>query len=574
MKSKKLPVRLLMQISAGVLILVMLLGGTYAWSEAQQPKTNEFEGKGLRYNVSLVENFDKEADMQLKTPVAKPTFVSNLGETDAVAYIRLTLKEYMELRQVEYQYSDNRYAINDGTNNSYIGDLHGEYLYYIDLDGSDVAGARAYFAGLGYDMAVRTIDWFDKDGKVTPLIPGDDGFLIPASGWYLQTDWFDPDGQYGKFIVTKATPVDPAIPVIFGSRRGDTEHNELNGDHNEALWTKFIWASLDDPSLDNAIRAYIDLGLNFGDIMSLSDFMDPAGNNGNPIAAWIYDDTNPADAYIYWGEPLIGGAYTANILNDVTLKKHPDGDFYYGLRIEMEAVSFSDMKLWDGVAPNDLLLNAYGYTPAPHATGIVGLYLTTAGDNANVRVLAGTLNYDIGPSVNISGAVSAANVLGGESGTITNILPDSTDLVIYFDKDAAAPYEITVTGVTVNGVSIPWTVLTSKMVITGVTAGVPLVNAGGNQGNANATVIFNVSIIDETVIGAINPYPTFTYSLPSGSFLSANLGTKNVTVYVHSDCTYGSTAGVNDIGSFSFTATLAYGGPATVTITNIAFTNN
>ena len=76
--------------------------------------------------------------------------------------------------------------------------------------------------------------------------------------------------------------------------------------------------------------------------------------DGKPVAKWIYDDTSSnAEPYVYWGQALEVGESTSNVMEAVRLAKQPEGDFYYSIRVDMEAVIKDQIDEW-GVFPDEI----------------------------------------------------------------------------------------------------------------------------------------------------------------------------------------------------------------------------
>jgi len=310
--------RFMAQVLIVLLVVALLTGATYAWQSFDQPKTNEFSGKGSAYDVTLVEKFDPDAatDWEEGEDVDKTAYVKNMGE--APIYVRLTLKEYMEIAPIAYEYSEQRYAVYSDTTYGSVGE---------------------FLCGNTYDDAILRRNHYGFTGE--PVLLTD--VFTGKSGYYVPTDWDDVNGQYGKKMVT-AINNGSVIPVIPGTLKGDgSGFTADNGNENEYNWPKYAW----DGSSNEVLREYITLNLHHVVAYSAwNSAMDPC---------WVYYDDNPE--YIYWSKALLAGEQTDLIIDGVTLAKRPGGSFYYANRFDLEAVSANELVRWEFT---DFLEEIYG----------------------------------------------------------------------------------------------------------------------------------------------------------------------------------------------------------------------
>ena len=305
--------------TTAALAVALLLGGTtYAWTDYSQHKTNELSGSKIRYDVRLVEDFDEVENWELGGgPVAKEIRAANKGvasQNYGEVYVRLQLKEYMEIGTMVYTETPKRYMI----------DTAGNFLTF-------ESAADALAAYPGHNVAGPMID----------VVTG-------ASGYFVETQAKDPDGQYGKYVVTEyRVDMSGATPVILGTARasGDAagrHHYAANGELTDPLrnrecdYPAHIWET---PS---AIAGYIEwlLGADVQPLSAWSASADP-----KPGAFWVYDDLY-GTGWVYWMQPLAPGQTTSNLLEGVELVNQPDSPFYYAIHTDMQAVSYADLAKW------------------------------------------------------------------------------------------------------------------------------------------------------------------------------------------------------------------------------------
>jgi len=392
MGNNKKRARMLAQIVAGVLVLAMLIGATYAWSDYSQHKTNTLAGELPLYNVTLNDEFtpNDHWSVDVNGGVEKKVVsVTNpLAENKGDVYVRIAVKEYMSFTPALYTYSDVRYATEpDPTNNGV-----GQFLVY-----QDEASAQAAMTALGY--AGAPVDYtLAGYGAALPL--GE------QNGWYLPTSYTDVNGQYGKFLVLSAGP-DTAKPVVYGNpdAQPSSDQNVANGmgiiqsngkgagDEGalaENSWALMNWAAPNNDYLNSGeyvnggpvilnntygagpitdIREFVAPQL--GDIIPYSTWYNWYVELGNPDpGVWVYNDLSTIDPYIYWSKPLQPGQTTADLVKSLTLLKQPDGYFNYEMFVDMEAVSKLQMaEHWGTTDDNGILamydVKAAAPTPTP-----------------------------------------------------------------------------------------------------------------------------------------------------------------------------------------------------------------
>jgi len=345
--------KLFSQILAVVLVVALVAGGTYALVDFTQHKTNVFSGENKNLNVTLNEDFKPHDNWKEGVTVPKTVSVTNVLDTvlPEVAYVRLALKEYMDMTEVEYTYAT------DGTNpyrfltytavTAPTPDAIGEFITFATRkEGTDWAKAYPDFGFVPADIT----------GPFTNALAADP----TAKGFYVKTDVGDVNGQYGKYLVTEIkgdkTKVIAAKDLFVKWDHELTDFHAENGDKYEyGDFARYIWKEK-----TAAVREFVKV--NFG-----ADVIPMSGWDGNPVQKWIYDDlaaTASTAPYVYWGAPLAPGQTTTNFLESVTLLKQPKDRFFYAIRVDMETVTKDDIdKLVD--LPGNIKV---AWTKVPKAT--------------------------------------------------------------------------------------------------------------------------------------------------------------------------------------------------------------
>jgi alternate signal-mediated exported protein len=307
---------------------LLLLGGVYAWSSSNQHKTNEFSNTLKDNDVTLVEDFESVNDWQTGQEINKDISVKNntAVATGSNAYVRISLKEFLEFTNKTEELSKIRYAVTTA------GD-------FAKFDTQAEAQAYADANGLGNPEQISTTAF---EG---------------ANKWFIQTQADATHGQYGKFLVLSigdaANPsksiIDPAV-----SKAANIDHQAVT--HDEDAYTTQLF-NAGDASLRNYpsqvkdypagggieptkdLKDYITW--TFGsDVTTLEEWENSAAK-GTPTAKWIIDTTN---GYVYWGQALAPSTSTTKFLDSVTLKQTPkDVALYYAIHTNLEAVDYDEI---------------------------------------------------------------------------------------------------------------------------------------------------------------------------------------------------------------------------------------
>ena len=305
--------RIVTVIAALLILIVTTLGGTLAYQDYKQHKSNEFNGDTIKFEARLVEDFDEVNDWKINDgPVTKKISVVNLGQAPEYGdvYVRIQLKEYMEIGALSY----------DETNERYMIDTRGEFIIYDTVDDAIAATAvGGVYAGHNYK-------------NLTDAVTG-------KSGYFIETRDHDPNGQMGKHVITSFMVSDATAVIKNGPQQkaSGTNHHEFQSE--ECDYAIHSWK----PGSVLETRDYIEWQLNTGAIITLSEWLDPAGiYKGMPIDKWVIDDTND-EGWVYWGRALEPGSGTALFMESVTLIQQPEGSLYYVIHTDMQAVSLDEL---------------------------------------------------------------------------------------------------------------------------------------------------------------------------------------------------------------------------------------
>ena len=315
---------------AVIALIATMLGGTYAYHDIKQHKSNEFMGSTSKYEARLVEDFAEVEDWQVGDgAVDKKISVVNHGreaEGYGEVYVRIQLKEYMEIGEIRYTETEKRYML----------DTAGKFVIF-ETEAEALSATGPGGAYEGHALA-----------ELTDAVTG-------RHGWFIETQDHDINGQMGKHVITEFEVGDAEKVIKDGPGRAtDTNHhgtvikdsdgNTVGFSHEseECLYKVHSWKGDADSRLDT--RDYIEWQLNTGAIITVSEWLDPAGPyKGQPVGKWIVEDRDDS-GWVYWGEALKpDGGQTANFMESVTLVKQPDGSFYYVIHTELEAVSLEEL---------------------------------------------------------------------------------------------------------------------------------------------------------------------------------------------------------------------------------------
>jgi len=300
----------------------MIVGGVFAWADNGQHKTNPITGNNLldRPDVVLVEDFEEPDDPPPGQEIKKELWVKNTG--DSRLYVRLQLKEYMEISKITYSYSDQELLV----------DADGKFMQSAGTGAADLASFKLGLDNMGLVY---------EDSQIVTLRAYGD----TIDRFYLATgETTNINGKYGKRLLLDYDQADPRSlveDVIRGSYESTADHK--NHPTSECLYTPHLWndpppepenCGQGDDGNDPACGFHDYFGWKLGaPLTKLSEW------DGQPVAAWILDDGSD-EGWAYWGEALRPGENTAKLLESITLLQRPDGPYYYAIHVDMQAVDW------------------------------------------------------------------------------------------------------------------------------------------------------------------------------------------------------------------------------------------
>jgi len=359
-------------VTAALLVIALLLTGTYAYIALGQHDSNEAMGSGTKYDATLNEEYEPPTDWKVSDPaVSKKINVTNTGLTDGTygdVYIRVQLREYMEIAPISYVYYD---VNNDGTPDLYMTNPDGSYVIFDTQTDAQTAYP-------GHTVA-----------ELTDAVSG-------QTGWFVQTQAGDMNGQYGKYVIKEFTSGTAGSLVSGVTRATDADYGE-EGHNGECDYTLHVWdENVTGYSDTELFLAYVKWTLG-DDVITIDEW------DGTSMAKWIID-TSSEDGWIYWGEALAPGVTTSNLLEAIQLIQQPDGTFYYVIHSDMEAVSYEE--LWSDLP--DSLRAAWeaqeSQVPEEPEVPEFGLFYS----EGNKLYNEGTTSSPVNLTINLTSPVGAA----------------------------------------------------------------------------------------------------------------------------------------------------------------------
>jgi hypothetical protein len=352
-----------------VLFFGTLLSDTFAWREYSQFKTNSAIGGTLRYDVTLNDTFVPVNDWVVgDRPIHKAVTVTNPTQSGEPVYVRIVLKEYLQLNAVSHVYSGSMYATDPVSGRFYAvsdgsrwtvdfdeplpfaknGVRYTEAEFRGAMAAISPAAVSSWIASLGFDPAntLTEIAW--------DVATGDAGLFI--------VDWLD-----GRRAVTAVAQSVRSVPEFYlGNTVARSSYAEMETGkygvpfyydpaelYGEQLYPPHNYAeTVLDPTYP--IREYVAWHWDTAKVISIGAFLaNPSRYAGG---VWVYTDTDPY--YLYWSNPLGSGETTGDALGTVELVSQPDSAFYYAIHVDLEAVSKDELSAWLGFTGRDATLNA------------------------------------------------------------------------------------------------------------------------------------------------------------------------------------------------------------------------
>lgn len=345
-------------ITAVLLAAAMLLGATYAWNDTRQHKTNPFsatnsdhpEGMETR-EITLNNTFtppswawgDAETEGQTTPNLIS---VSNMGASTTHTFVRLSLKQYMELRTA--------------TEDFYKDELGTVILFATFPDGPD----------MGKYMTVDDATRLGLNYGSFPIVTGVAPDGTETTQLYATTsDSEQTNGIYGKPMLKTELQVVwggvPKAPINHGPQtpgKGECAYTPtIKGVTNMAGRVVPTAMNVPDKSKVKSIEEYVKIDWNTTikespNIITFKEWQ--TTYNCDWVDKWIYDDVKVTAAdiaagaqegWVYWGSPLEPSKSTTDLINSVsTTRTDPminilaaglSGAVDYVVHTDMEAVS-------------------------------------------------------------------------------------------------------------------------------------------------------------------------------------------------------------------------------------------
>jgi len=328
---KRLNKRLVYAICSAVIALSLIVGGVFAWVDNSQHRSNVITGGGLHDppGVILVEDFEEPEDPRVGADITKEVWVRNIGES--FVFVRLQLKEFMEIAKVSYEYSE-------------------EFLL-VDRDGRFVSSAGTSAADLAaFKLALDNMGLVYEDSQIVTLRAYGDS----VDRFYLATnEHTNINGKYGTRLMLDYNQ-DAPRSLVEGVQRGQYEvsNDHRNNPTSECLYTPHVWHG---PAINDCGHGECLDGFGFHDyfewtmgpsLILLSEW------DGHPVAAWILDDISDEkdQGWAYWGEALRPADSTSRILESIKLIQQPAGPYYYAIHVDMQAAAIYQLSAnFDGM---------------------------------------------------------------------------------------------------------------------------------------------------------------------------------------------------------------------------------
>ncbi|MDR0906106.1 MAG: hypothetical protein LBN00_08050 [Oscillospiraceae bacterium] len=360
MKTKLTPKvkKLLALVLAGTIIAGTMLWGTFAWNDQTQFDLNEASGGVDHYDVTLNDAYTPVDDWKVSdSPLKKEISVTNTGAE--TTYVRLSLKEYLEIAKLAVTASTERYATDPDTGEFYVWTDGAIWTFGEYTDTITGATSIGYIDNTGAgSQTAPTIDTTNIQSWLDSIDYSDNSYEFVADfatgqvGYFVVADDSDINGVYGKHAINANAAA--AESVVAGVTRApkltDADfYNPLDiQTGTEFAYTPYYFgAVLPDPTY-YPIREYVQWNATNAPV-KLTDFLASPSTYAGGV--WLYDDVtgSPAQNYVYWSEPLAAGDTTAKVLDTVELIKQPEGPFYYALHVDLEAISEDALVKWTGV---------------------------------------------------------------------------------------------------------------------------------------------------------------------------------------------------------------------------------
>jgi len=421
--------------AATVALLVVLataVGGTLAYQDYKQHKSNELSGSQIKYEARLVEDFEEVFDWKVGEDIKKEIRVANVGKAEAGygdVYVRLQLKEFMQIGDIIIEETPERYMVANG--------------------GLEIVTSGGTFTFEDGHYVIFPSELLAKEAFPNNNVKYLTDAVTKETGWFIETKAGDFNGQYGKHVVTKYGfgDMEPVIPGSVFCPEDQRNHHGIKdpvtGEYDvwslECNYPIHTWDDPDGPEYRAYIKQYIKWVLG-EDIIFIDEW------DGKPVAAWIIDDADP-NGWAYWGQALAPETSTSNILEKVLLINQPDGNFYYCLHVDMQALSIDEFLKDDGEGKdwnNDVKDSYVKNRPT--------IKLTNLPDPATVKV-GETLQpptVTVGPEGAAQGPLTWTSSRPGiatvdQNGVVTGVAVGQATIIVTAPNGARGQYTVTVT---------------------------------------------------------------------------------------------------------------------------------
>ena len=372
-------------IIAVILLIAIVLTGTFAFILPFQHRSNELGGDGVRHDATLNENFEPVTGWTVRDPeVTKQINVTNTGNNTTgwgSVFVRINLREFMEIYDTTFFYwevaadgtidmvhqadMDERATLFMTDSNNLAGDPSRVFVVCTEEASiqagpgssilSDSAGTAATNILINYPhlfpnmSASNPADVASVESRVVRTID----YVSGVFGWFVISQEGDLHGQYGRPMVADVKDSGLVPPQIIGTPTTPRAENVDYGTHEpngECDYDIHQWQGITNATLPNVEGNFAAPTTNYRDWI-----MWTLGENvilhsqwdNEPVDAWIIDDrAGETDGWVYWGRALAVGETTANFLETVTLLNQPVGDFYYVIHTHMESVSLASLSTW------------------------------------------------------------------------------------------------------------------------------------------------------------------------------------------------------------------------------------
>lgn len=310
--------KLTMVSVAFALCVVLMLGGTFAWSSISQTALNEFQGEMKNPGGRLHDDFDGKN---------KEIYVENFTKQNEglPIIVRVRLYEYMEIGQnAGLNVTDqNRSGVTVLTQSGQADDIDDYSKWDIFKFGS--SNHFGYwdwtFGGSKFYMPTFLLD---KDSKVSDINGKYDGLAANVADYTAYTN---------------------------GQAKSDYEIHD-GGAKDLATSEHYATATLTEDAAPMSMADWVSAGCELGNF-------------------WVFDE----DGWAYWANLLPAQTSTALLLDQVNTSKVIAGKWYYGIYVESQMATPDEVDVFD----KDKADNGGGGVGSEHAKTLLQKLAESAG---------------------------------------------------------------------------------------------------------------------------------------------------------------------------------------------------